>query len=407
MNRWVSILGVLFVLGVAYLASNNRSAINKKIIAVCLLLQAGLALLIYKTSFSVVLEGLGHFIVNYIDKSAQAGAHFVFGFLVDKAVLEEKIGAAYQYIFFFNVLATLIFITLLVNILYYTGLMQRMIAFVARLIHKIIPISGSEAISAIGSALVGQVEAQILIRPYLKGMTLSELLCSMSGSLACISGSIMIAYISMGISAVHLIAASFMAIPGSILVTKMVFPETQSSETRHTVRISVAKTHTNFLDAIVHGCGEGFKIAMSIMASLIGFIALIYLIDLGLAFFSEDLRLGRIFSWLFYPIPFLLGVEYQDIGSVSRLLGTKIVINEFVAFMDLKEIKAMLSARSVAIASIAVCSFANFTSVGIQIGAIGALAPERRADLARLGLKALFCATLVSYLSASIVGLFY
>ena len=267
------------------------------------------------------------------------------------------------------------------------------------------------------SALVGQVEAQVMIRPYLAGMTKSELLASMSGSLACIAGGILVVYVNMGKNAgldlaPMLITASLMAAPGALVIAKIIYPETEESQTMGQVKLEVKSDYSNVIDAVSHGAGDGFKIAMNVIAMLIGFIAVIACIDwimvsIGHLFNpSFDLTLNWIFGKAFYPMAWAMGVPSVDVNNVATLLGQKITINEFVAFKSLTDkVVPIITPKGLLIVSIAICGFANFSSVGMQIGGIGALVPERRADLAKLGLKALLCGTLASYLSASIAGI--
>jgi CNT family concentrative nucleoside transporter len=281
----------------------------------------------------------------------------------------------------------------------------------------IMRVSGAEALSNVASAFVGQVEAQVMIRPYLPSMTKSELLSSMSGSLACIAGGILIVYANMGAKAgmdlaPTLIMASLMAAPGALVISKIVFPETEESQTMGKVKLEVKSNYVNVIDAISHGAGDGFKIAMNVIAMLIGFIAVITLLDwtllkLGHLFAPTfDLSLNWIFAKLFYAFAWAMGIPAVDVDAAATLLGQKLTINEFVAFSNLTS-KAIpiTTQKGLLIISIAICGFANFSSVGMQIGGIGALAPERRGDLAKLGLKALLCGTLASYLSASIAGM--
>jgi CNT family concentrative nucleoside transporter len=258
-----------------------------------------------------------------------------------------------------------------------------------------------------------------MIRPYLKGMTRSELLASMSGSLACIAGGILVVYVAMGAQAgmdlaPKLIAASLMAAPGALVISKIVWPETEESQTMGTVKLEVKSPYINLVDAIGHGAGDGFKIAMNVIAMLIGFIALIAMIDFGLVrighLFSPglDLSLDWIFGKVFYPMAWAMGVPAQDVAQAGALLGQKLTINEFVAFSNLTGGQVPItSEKGLLIVSVAICGFANFSSVGMQIGGIGELAPERRGDLARLGMKALLCGTLASYLSATIAGILH
>jgi CNT family concentrative nucleoside transporter len=267
-------------------------------------------------------------------------------------------------------------------------------------------VSGAEALSNVASAFVGQVEAQVMIRAYLPTMTKSELLASMSGSLACIAGGILIVYANMGARADYLIAASLMAAPGALVISKIVFPETEVSPTMGKVKMEVKSNYTNLIDAITHGAADGFKISMNVIAMLIGFIALIAMLNWMLGHVYTGLSLDVIFSKLFYPFAWAMGVPSEDITNAATLLGQKLTVNEFVAFKNLTSHNvAVVSPRGLTIITIAICGFANFSSVGMQIGGIGALAPERRTDLAKLAMKALLCGTLASYLSATIAGI--
>jgi CNT family concentrative nucleoside transporter len=325
--------------------------------------------------------------------------------------------AAGGFVFAINVTATIILVCVLVAVLYHIGLMQRVVSVIAKAMNFIMRVSGAEALSNVASAFVGQVEAQVMIRPYLAGMTKSELLASMSGSLACIAGGILVVYVNMGAQAgldlaPKLIAASLMAAPGALVISKIVWPETEESQTMGNVKLEVKSPYINVIDAIGHGAGDGFKIAMNVVAMLIGFIALIAMVDWILIhighIFSPDLNLSLnwIFGKIFTPMAWAMGVPAEDVTSVATLLGQKLSVNEFVAFKSLASKSVpIVSEKGLLIVSIAICGFANFSSVGMQIGGIGELAPTRRSDLARLGLKALLCGTLASYLSATIAGI--
>jgi len=270
------------------------------------------------------------------------------------------------------------------------------------------------------------VEAQIMIKPYLSSMTRSELLASMAGSMACIAGGVMAVYISMGVPAPYLLAASIMAAPAALVISKIVLPETEESATKGAVKLEVRKVHANLLDAISHGASDGLKVSLNVIAMLIGFIALIALVNatlgwsgrlIGLTGLSLDfigininaLSLDAIFGAVFSLFAFVMGVPMQDIHTVGTLLGTKMVINEFVAYANMSPMIAnqTLSPKAIAIASFACCGFANFSSIAIQVGGIGELAPDRRKDLAALGFRALLCGTLASYLSATIAGILF
>ncbi|MBL0046135.1 MAG: NupC/NupG family nucleoside CNT transporter [Flavobacteriales bacterium] len=420
MERFTGLIGIILILGLAFLASNNRKRINFRLVISGLLLQLVIAVLVLKIPpVTAFFQGMGHG-MEKIEQFARQGASFAYGGLAamqfDGTVANYAAGG---FVFAINVTATIILVCVLVAVLYHIGLMQRVVSMIAKAMNFIMRVSGAEALSNVASAFVGQVEAQVMIRPYLAGMTKSELLASMSGSLACIAGGILVVYVNMGAQAgldlaPKLIAASLMAAPGALVISKIVWPETEESQTMGNVKLEVKSPYINVIDAIGHGAGDGFKIAMNVVAMLIGFIALIAMIDWMLVhighIFSPDLNLSLnwIFGKIFTPMAWAMGVPSEDVTSVATLLGQKLSVNEFVAFKSLtSNAVPVISGKGLTIVSIAICGFANFSSVGMQIGGIGELAPGRRADLARLGLKALFCGTLASYLSATIAGILY
>lgn len=418
MERFHGLIGIIFILTLAWLASNNKKKINYRLVLSGIGLQTLLALLIFKVGpVQDFFSGLGK-VMGKIELFARQGAAFVYGGVVAKqpdGSVADYIGGGF--VFAFNVTATIILVCALVAVFYHFGIMQRVVAVIARAMNYIMRVSGAEALSNVASAFVGQVEAQVMIRPYLKGMTMSELLASMSGSLACIAGGILVVYANMGAQAgidlaPKLITASIMAAPGALVISKIVFPEIEDSQTMGNVKLEVKSNYKNVIDAISHGAGDGFKIAMNVIAMLIGFIAVIALLDYLLVSLGHlinlpfELTLNWIFGKIFYPFAWAMGIPSQDVANAATLLGQKITINEFVAFSNLTSNSVpIVSEKGLLITSIAICGFANFSSVGMQIGGIGELAPERRGDLARIGLKALFCGTLASYLSASIAGI--
>lgn len=418
MERFHGLLGIVLILGLSWLVSNNKKRINYRLVFSGLALQVVIALLIFKIPFvQSFFQGLGG-VMGKIEGFARQGSSFVYGGVVAKqpdGSTADYVGGGF--VFAFNVTATIILVCALVAVFYHFGIMQRVVALIARAMNYIMRVSGAEALSNVASAFVGQVEAQVMVRPYLKGMTMSELLASMSGSLACIAGGILVVYAGMGERAgldlaPKLIMASIMAAPGALVISKIVFPETQESETMGRVKLEVKSNYKNVIDAISHGAGDGFKIAMNVIAMLIGFIAVIALLDYLLTYIghlfnpSFDLTLNWVFGKVFYPFAWAMGVPAQDVDSAATLLGQKLTINEFVAFNNLTgKAVPVVTEKGLLIISIAICGFANFSSVGMQIGGIGEIAPERRGDLAKLGLKALFCGTMASYLSATIAGI--
>ncbi|WP_026997111.1 NupC/NupG family nucleoside CNT transporter [Flectobacillus major] len=410
MERFTGLIGIVLILGIAYLMSNNRKAINYRTVGVGLGLQASLAVFILKTTLGQhIFTWLGEKIKRLLEM-ADKGAEFVFSPLVKQELLGKVFGPENGFIFFFKVVPTIIFVAVLVNILYHIGLMQRIVAVMAKGMKWLMGVSGAEAVSNVASTFVGQVEAQIMIKPYLKGMTNSELLASMTGSFACIAGGVMATYIALGVPAQYLLAASIMAAPGALVISKIVMPETEESETQGVVKLKVEKAHVNLVDAIAGGASDGLKVGMNVVAMLIGFIALIALLDLilgkvGLVVGLPELSFNFILGKLFAVFAWAMGVPTKDIEAAGALMGTKMVVNEFVAYLDLMKMQHTLNPKTIAITSFALCGFANFSSVAIQIGGIGELAPSRRSDLAKLGFKALICGTLASYLSATLAGL--
>jgi CNT family concentrative nucleoside transporter len=423
MGRFTGIIGIIIILGLAFLWSNNRKKINYRVVVTGMLLQLFLAIFILKVPLGQkIFFWLGQAINKLLDFSQQ-GSIFVFGDLTKVTQILPE-GIVRSGVFLFILLPTIIFVCVLVAMAYHVGLMQRIVAVIARFVHWAMRVSGSEALSNVASAFVGQVEAQIMIRPYLSGMTKSELLASMTGSMACIAGGVMAVYISMGVPASYLLAASLMAAPGALVISKIVFPETEESETKGKVKLDVKTEYTNIMDAISHGATDGMKISINVIAMLIGVIALIALLDALLGYFGlflgwtgisldaiglnvDALKLKDLVGAFFRLFAIVMGVPPSESLHVGSLMGTKMVINEFVAYSDLSPMiqQGLLSAKSVVIASFALCGFANFSSIAIQLGGIGTLVPHRKADLAKLGFKAMICGTMASYISAALAGI--
>ncbi|MCU0387620.1 MAG: NupC/NupG family nucleoside CNT transporter [Chitinophagaceae bacterium] len=420
MERFHGLIGIVLILGLAYLASNNKRKINYRVVLSGIALQVIIGILLLKVEFiRAFFQKLGHG-MEKIEQFAKAGANFVYGGVasVDPTGAVGNFASGQgMFVFAFNVVATIILVCVLVAILYHIRVMQRVVSVIAKAMNFVMRVSGAEALSNVASAFVGQVEAQVMIRPYLAGMTRSELLASMSGSLACIAGGILVVYANMGAKAgldlaPKLITASLMAAPGALVIAKIVFPETEESQTMGKVKLEVKSQYSNIIDAISHGASDGMKIGMNVIAMLIGFIALIACIDYILMWIGHlfnpnfDLSLNYIFGKIFTPFAWSMGIPSQDVSNAATLLGQKLTINEFVAFSNMTtKTVPIVTEKGLLIVSIAICGFANFSSVGMQIGGIGELAPTRRADLAKLGLKALFCGTLASYLSATLAGI--
>jgi CNT family concentrative nucleoside transporter len=372
-------------------------------------LQVLFALVVLKTDLGQrTFQWLGDRIRQLLEYSA-VGAAMVFGPLGDRTVWTEvmtgalgEAGAQYGVVFAFQILPTIIFIAALFAILYYLGLMQVVVRLFAAVMNRVMGASGAESLNVAASIFMGQTEAPLTIRPYLGRMTQSELMTVMTSGMAHISGGIMAAYIAFGIEPKHLLTAVIMTAPGTLMMAKMFVPETQVPETLGTVRLEVEKTDVNIIDAAGRGTSEGLHLAMNVGAMLISFMALVALVNavLGIA----GLTLQQILGWVFAPVAWSLGVPWRDAAVVGNLLGTRMVLNEFIAFAQLGPLKETLDPRSFTIATFALCGFANFSSIGIQIGGIGALVPERRHDLARLGLRAMLAGTLANFMTAIIVG---
>ena len=425
MDRFFGVLGILLIFGIAFLMSNNRKAINYKTVGMGFLLQVSLAIFIFKVPLGrAIFFNIGLFIQKVLEFAKEGGA-FVFGPLMNNEKFTSVFGAGAQ-VFALQLIASLIFMMILVNILYYYGIMQRIVPIFGKAMNKLMSVSGAEALSNVASAFVGQIAAQIMIRPYLAKLTRSELLASMAGSMACISGATMPIYIGMGIPAQYLLAASVMAAPGALVISKIVYPETGTPETSEDIKITYSKRrkpYINVFDAISAGASEGMKVAINVVAMILALVALVAMIDwilgsagvfivkyLHINFASFDLNhlslkliLGKIFSVFAY----FMGVPLKEATTVGSLMGTKLVLNEMVAYFDLTNLPHQLSPKSFLIASFALCSFGNFCSIAIQLGGIGELAPNQRKNLARLGVRALICGTLTCYMSAAIAGVLF
>ena len=419
MERFIGIIGIVAIFLICYGISNNKKAINYKTIGMGFLLQILLAVFIFKCPIGQKMFMLIGAFIRKILEFAYEGGSFVFGPLLNNSRLAELFGNNYS-IFALQLICSSIFMMVLVNILYYYGIMQRIVAALGKAMNKVMHVSGAEALSNVASAFVGQIVAQIMIKPYLEKLTRSELLASMAGSMACISGAIMPIYISMGIPAEYLLASSVMAAPGALILAKIVYPATGEPATRDNIRISKRRTFANVFDGISSGASEGMKVAINVTAMILALVALVAFIDwtLGLTgnflfkfipgfshfTFLPDLSLKLILGKIFSIFALAIGVPLQDASAVGALMGTKLVLNEMVAYVQLSGIASNLDPKSFMIASFALCSFGNFGSIAIQIGGIGELAPNQRKNLARLGVRALICGTLSCYLSAAIVG---
>ena len=422
MERLIGVLGIVVILFIAFLLSNNKKAINYKTIGIGLALQFLFAIFIFKVPVGQkIFLTIGHSIEKLLE-IANVGGAFVFGPFVDNKTLSSVFGEGTM-IFAAQLISATIFMMMLVNILYYYGIMQRVVTVLGKAMNKIMKVSGAEALSNVASAFVGQVTAQIMIKPYLPKLTRSELLASMAGSMACTSGAMMPVYAMMGIPIVYVLASAIMAIPGALVISKLVYPEVDSPETMENIKLSRRKTHVNVFDAIASGASEGMTVSLTVVAMLLAIVALISLIDyiLGmcgnfiyttfhltapvLGFDLQHLSLKMILGKFFAIFAFLMGTPPQDVFNVGGVIGLKVVSNEVYGYADLVAIKDIISNKAFIITSFAICSFGNFGSIATQIGAIGGLAPNQRKNLARLGLRALICGVLTCFVSACIAGI--
>lgn len=410
MERWISLLGVVVFTLIAWGLSTNRKKISKKIVIWGLGLQ-------FLTAFLVIgIPALGvkaplAFLFTFINdvvlgilSFGDEGTKFLFGNLLD----EERMGGV---IFAFRVLPSIIFFSCLMSILYYFGFLQKVVYALAWIMKRSLGTSGPETLSAAGNIFLGQTEAPLLIKPYLKKLSNSELLCIMIGGMANVAGGVLAAYVlllqkRMPDIAGHLITVSVMSAPASLLVSKLLMPETK--KTADELEMNLAVEDANVVDAATRGASEGLHLALNVGAMLIAFVGVVALLNGALqyitGFAGNPVSLQQILGLLFTPVAWLLGVPASDLSTIGQLLGEKIVLNEFVAYLNLAKLSETLSDRGVLIASYALCGFANIASIGIQVGGIGAMAPERRSDLARLGWLALIGGNLATFMCAAIVG---
>jgi CNT family concentrative nucleoside transporter len=409
MGRFTGVLGLLTMLGLAYLFSTNRRAIKLKMVIWGLSLQIGFAFLVFYWTFGQMVFYRAGNAVNHVLAYAFDGSSFVFGEL-------GKQNSSIGFIFAFQVLPTIIFIASLFALLYYLGVMQVIIRAAAWVMQRIMGASGAESLNVAASIFMGQTEAPLTIRPFLPDLTQSELMTIMTSGMAHVSGGIMAAYIAFGVEARHLLTAVIMTAPGTLLISKMLVPETEVPKTMGVVHMEHVEHDSNFLAAIARGTGEGLGMAINVGAMLIAFLALIALTNgmmggihnflggHGMPWFPTSLQ--QVFGWAFAPVAFVIGVPWHDCVQIGNLLGTRMVINELVAFSMLGPMRGTLDPRSFTIATFALCGFANFSSIGMQIGGIGALAPNLKSQLAKFGIRAMLAGTMANLMSASIVGIF-
>ncbi|KZX82241.1 nucleoside transporter NupC [Oleiphilus sp. HI0009] len=409
MSVFISVLGILVLLGIGFLLSTNRGAVNPRTVFGALAIQIVLgALVLYvpigREILNTITAGVAH-VINY----ANEGIGFLFGGLVSDKMFEVFGGGGF--VFAFRVLPIVVFFSSLVAVLYYLGVMQKVIQFLGGGLREVLGTSKTESLSATANIFVSQTEAPLVVKPYIAGMTRSELFAVMVGGLASIAGSVMVGYASMGVELKYLIAASFMAAPGGLLMAKLIVPETETPEENVDVVEEGNDAPANAIDAAATGASNGLKLAVNIGAMLIAFISLIALFNglvggIGGWFGYGHLTIQEILGWVFAPIAWLIGVPSVDIQAVGSLIGQKLILNEFVAYSQFLPHQETMQPISQAITIFALCGFANFASIAVLLGGLGILAPSRRQEVAQLGIRAVAAATLANLMSATIAGLF-
>ncbi|MEZ5483791.1 MAG: NupC/NupG family nucleoside CNT transporter [Lysobacteraceae bacterium] len=409
------LFGLAVLVGIAWLFSAQKSAVDWKLVTTGIGLQLVFAVLVLLTPWGATVFGwLSEGFVALLGFTAE-GSRFIFGDFTDPT----KFG----FVFAFQVLPTIIFFAAFMSVLYHLGVMQWIVKGMAWVITKVMNVSGAETLSVCANAFIGQTEAPLVVKPYILRMTKSELLALMVGGMATIAGGVLGAYVQMlggadpeqqKFFAKHLITASIMAAPATLVIAKILYPETEQPLTRGEVRMEVEKTTANVIDAAASGAGEGLKLALNVGAMLLAFIALIALVNAPLTWLGDvtglaellgkPTNLANLLGFVLAPLAWVIGVPWGDAVAVGGLIGEKVVLNEFVAYAHLGEIKATLSPQAALISTYALCGFANFSSIAIQIGGIGGIAPERRTDLARFGLKAVLGGSLATFMTATIAG---
>jgi CNT family concentrative nucleoside transporter len=403
MNRLISLLGLLVMMFLAWLLSADRKRMNGRLILSGLVFQLLLALLLLKTSFGQSIFSTARIIVTKLLAFSAEGAKFVFG---QELVLGTESIAP---VFAFSVLPTIIFVSSLMAVLFYLGILQKLVEFMAKVMVYVMDVSGSESLATAANVFLGMAEAPLVIKPYMKTMTRSELMAMMTGGMATISGALLATYASFGADAGHLLTASIISAPAALVIAKIMIPETEDSLTKGAVKAKIPREDANVLDAACRGATEGAKLALSIAAVLICFIAFVALLNWLLSLLpdiaAQPLTLERILGWLLAPLAWVMGIEAKDAPTVGMLLGKKTVLNEFLAYLDLVKYKDAISPRSFTIATYALCGFANFGSIAIQIGGYASLVPTRRRDFAKLGLRAMLGGSLAAFMTATIAGI--
>lgn len=406
MERVISFFGLMTMVAIAYAFSNNKKKIQWRTVISGLLLQMFLGLIILKTTPGRAVFEYAKRMFNGILAYTNEGSKFIFGGLIGT---EHNLG----FIFAFNVLPTIIFMSALMAVLYHLGIMQIVISFVAKVMVKIMKVSGAESLACAANIFAGQTEAPLVVKPYVDKMTQSELLALMTGGMATVAGGVLAAYVGFGIDAGHLLSASVMAAPAALVLAKLIYPEVEESLTTGEVKLKLEKTASNVIEAAAVGAAEGLQLAFNVAGMLLAFVALIAMLNgiiggIGGWIGYPQLSMELITGYLFAPVAWIIGVPWHDATLVGSLLGKKLVINEFVAYLDLHQMmeKGAISQRAITLSTYALCGFANFSSIAIQLGGIGGIAPGRRSDLAKLGLRALLGGMMAGLMTASIAGMF-
>lgn len=409
MLRLISLLGMVVLIACAWAMSNNRRAFPWRTVIWGLALQFIFALFILDTPVGVkVFEGTQR-VVDHLNDYALEGAKMVFGPLASADSLGKVFGPG-SGVFAITITATIIFIAALSSLLYHWGILQRVVHAMAWVMQRAMGTSGSESLAAASNIFLGQTEAALLIKPYLAHMTKSEIMCLMTVGMSTIASGVMVVYAQMGASAGHLLTASVLAAPAGMLMSKVMYPETEVSETNAASSAQVEDETTNSIDSLCRGASEGVMLSINVMGMLIAFVAVVALANGLLAWVqslcgvAEPVTFQNILGWINAPFAWLIGIPAKDCGLVGQILGERVVLNEFIGYLTLTQHKADLDPRSFTLATYALCGFANFSSIAIQIGGIGALAPTRRSDLAALGLRSMIGGLLGCYLTATVVG---
>lgn len=425
------LLGLATLLGIAFLFSNSKKNIKWSQVGMGIGIQILFAIFVILTPWgAIVFDAIGNFFVKIISFTND-GAFFVFGALADQSMFDQTFdadsrGQGLGFLFAFQILPTIIFFSSLMSVLYHMGLMQKIVQGMAWVMSKLLKVSGAESISVAANVFIGQTEAPLVVRPYVDSMTKSELLTLMVGGMATIAGGVLAAYVGLlgGTDpaqqiyyAKHLLSASIMAAPATIIIAKILIPEREESLTMGDVRVPVEKTSANVIEAAATGAADGLKLALNVAGMLLAFIALISMINwilqgvltdlIGITTENGDpITLELILGYVLSPIAWIIGVPWQDAINVGSLIGQKIVLNEFIAYLNLSSLipTGVLSEKAIIVSTYALCGFANFSSIAIQIGGIGGIAPKRRSDLARFGLRAVLGGSLATFMTATIAG---